>query len=242
MVKKDYGQFQIEQLNPIQIEAALKKRSLIYLPLGAMEWHGMHLPIGLDSLTSHGVCLRAAEKTGGLVMPPLYYGMTGSIWHHPYTILIEEEEVLLQILMTTLQRLETDNIEKVVIFTGHFALKQLEMLARLEERWNAQKRVLDVIVMSISECPNVTMKADHGAIFETSILAQIKPGLVRLENLPDKDVEPANDPEGNSMGDHRRDRNNVLFGVFGDDPRFYDKDEAETLFDTIVEWVAEIVE
>ena len=174
-------------------------------------------------------------------MPPFYYGMTGSIWNHPYTILIEDEMVLLNILMTTLKRLETDKIDKVIIFTGHFALKQLEMLAVLKARWKVEKISLELTVMSISECPAISIKADHGAIFETSVMAQIQADLVQLKNLPDKDEVPANDPEGNSMGDHRRDIHNVLFGVFGDDPRFYDHDKAKILFNNIVEWVAESV-
>jgi len=242
MRNKNYSQFQIERLNPIQIQSAFRKRSLVYLPLGAIEWHGLHLPIGLDSLTSHGICLSVADKMGGLVMPPLYYGMTGSIWNHPYTILIEQEMVLLNILMTTLKRLETDKIEKVIIFTGHFALKQLELLSVLKEKWKAEKITLELTVLSISECPRIDMKADHGAIFETSVLAQIKPDLVQLQNLPNKEDVPANDPEGNSMGDHRRDIHNVLFGIFGDDPRYYDNDKAEILFKNIVEWVAESVD
>jgi len=242
MGNKDYCQFQIERLNPVQIQSAFKNRSLVYVPLGAIEWHGLHLPIGLDSLTSHGICLRVADKMGGLVMPPFYYGMTGSIWNHPYTILIEDDMVLLNILMTTLKRLETDKIDKVIIFTGHFSLKQLEMLSVLKEKWNVEKISLELAILSISECPKIDMKADHGAIFETSVLAQIMPDLIRLQNLPDKDDAPANDPEGNSMGDHRRDRHNVLFGIFGDDPRYYDSGQAEIMFNNIVDWVAESVE
>ena len=242
MGNKDYSQFQIERLNPVEIQSAFKNRSLVYLPLGALEWHGLHLPIGLDSFTSHGICLRVANKKGGLVFPPLYYGMTGSIWSHPYTILIEDEKVLLNILLTTLKRLETDNIEKVIIFTGHFSLKQLEMLAVLKEKWKVEKISLELTVLSISECPRIDVKADHGAIFETSVMSQIQPILVQLKNLPDKDEVPANDPEGNSMGAHRRDKHNVLFGVFGDDPRCYDNEMAEILVDNLVEWVAESVE
>ena len=104
--------YQIERLNPIQIEKELAINSLIYIPLGALEWHGKHFPLGLDSFTSHGICLSAVEKTRGLVMPPLYYGLTGSIWHHPYTILLEDDEVFLTILRTTLKRLESSGIKK----------------------------------------------------------------------------------------------------------------------------------
>ena len=86
-----FEEYQLERLIPEQIYAALSKKSIIYMPLGAIEWHGLHLPIGLDGMTSHGLCLHTASRLGGLVMPPLYYGMTGSIGHHPWTILLEEE-------------------------------------------------------------------------------------------------------------------------------------------------------
>ncbi len=58
---------QIERLRPHQIAAALAERSLIYVPLGTIEWHCHHLPVGLDGLTAHGLCLIAAEQTGALV-------------------------------------------------------------------------------------------------------------------------------------------------------------------------------
>jgi len=237
MDNKELQNHQIERLNPIQIEKELAVNALVYLPLGAIEWHGKHLPIGLDSFTAHGICLRAAKETNGLVMPPLYYGMTGSIWHHPYTILIEEDDVFLNILITTLKRLEASGVKKVMLFTGHFASRQLEALAALNIKWEAIKETLNISILSISDCPNVRIEADHGALFETSVLAQIHPQLVKLGNLPSKEEVPANDLEGNSKGNHRRDPDNVLFGVFGDDPRDYKQEQAKIILKEIISWV-----
>ena len=228
---------QIERLNPIQIEKELDANSLVYIPLGAIEWHGKHLPIGLDSFTSHGICLRAAKETNGLVMPPLYYGMTGSIWHHPYTILVEDDDVFLNILVTTLQRLEASGVKKVMLFTGHFTTRQLEALATLNIKWESIKETLNISILSISDCPNVAIEADHGALFETSVLAQLHPEMINLDNLPTKEDVPANDLDGNSKGNHRRDPNNVLFGVFGDDPRDYQEEQAKRILKEIINWV-----
>ena len=237
MEKTELEHYQIERLNPLQIEAELAKNSLVYIPLGALEWHGLHLPIGLDSFTSHGICLRAAKVTNGLVMPPLYYGMTGSIWHHPHTILLEEDAVFLTILLTTLKRLEANSVKEVVVFTGHFALRQLEALEELKKEWESMNKSLKILVLSISDCPNVNMEADHGAIFETSVLSQLHPELVNLDNLPSKEEVPANDLEGNSKGNHRRDPSNVLFGIFGDDPRNFKEEQAKELMEEITNWV-----
>lgn len=226
----------IEQLHPREISKEINRSSIVYIPLGALEWHGLHLPIGLDGMTSHGFCLRAAEQMGGLVMPPLYYGMTGSIGHHPWTILLEKEESFLSIIRDTLNRLEDMEVSLAVLFTGHFGRRQLAALDLLKSRWSQESHTLTILVLSINQCPDATMKGDHGAIFETSLLNELHPSLVRLNRLPDVDEHPADDPDGNSWGDHRRDPANVLFGILGDDPRHYNKKNGKDLFDTVLTW------
>jgi creatinine amidohydrolase len=62
---------QLELLRPHEIRDRLAERAVVYLPLGTIEWHSEHLPVGLDALTAHGVCLRAAALDGGVVYPPL---------------------------------------------------------------------------------------------------------------------------------------------------------------------------
>lgn len=239
--KERLAPLQMECLAPQEIEAALAKRSLVYIPLGALEYHGPHLPIGLDGMTAHGVSLHSCEVTGGLVMPPLYYGMTGSIGHHPWTILIENEATLKNILLDTLHRLEDFEVSKVVIFTGHFGRRQLALLNELQLEWNSPDRSLSLICASISDLPDVTMKGDHAAIFETSVLARLRPDLVHIDRLPNIEKFPANDPEGDSWGNHRRNVDNVLFGILGDDPRNYDEEQAKGLFNTIVSGLVYVV-
>ncbi len=51
---------QVELLLPHEISEALAARSVVYLPLGSIEYHSHHLPVGLDGLNAHGVCTRAA--------------------------------------------------------------------------------------------------------------------------------------------------------------------------------------
>ncbi|MCB0686440.1 MAG: creatininase family protein [Saprospiraceae bacterium] len=231
-----YEHLQLERLIPEQIYASLNKRSIVYIPLGAIEWHGLHLPIGLDSMTSHGLCLRMADKVGGLVMPPLYYGMTGSIGHHPWTILLEQESTFLAIIRDTLNRLEAFDVKLAVVFTGHFGKRQLAALEQLNKDWPRESHSMKLLVLSINQCPEAEMKGDHGAIFETSLLKQLHPDLVQMDKLPHQKAFPANDPDGDSWGPHRRDPQNILFGILGDDPRDYDDKKAQKLLKTICDW------
>ena len=238
----NFEKYQLERLIPEQIYSGLADKSIIYIPLGAIEWHGLHLPIGLDSMTSHGICLRVAATIGGLVMPPLYYGMTGSIGHHPWTILLEQESTFLAILRDTLARLEAFDVKLAVVFTGHFGKRQLTSLDILKKEWADEKHTMKFLVLAINQCPESTMIGDHGALFETSLLNQLHPDLVHMDKLPDLKSRPADDPEGDSWGVHRRDPDNVLFGILGDDPRAYDEGKAKELLASIINWLSDQVE
>ena len=47
----------------------------VFLPLGATEQHGRHMALGVDAILPTAICERAARAVGGLVAPPLTYGV-----------------------------------------------------------------------------------------------------------------------------------------------------------------------
>ncbi|MCL5269182.1 MAG: creatininase family protein [bacterium] len=63
-----------ERLRPAMIRDAREADPVAYVPVGTIEWHGLHNPVGLDTLKAHQLCIRCAQAGGGLVFPPLYYG------------------------------------------------------------------------------------------------------------------------------------------------------------------------
>lgn len=69
-----YHEVRYERMRPAQIRAAREECPAVYLPIGTLEWHGLHNPVGLDALKAHALCVRCAEAAGGLVFPPLWYG------------------------------------------------------------------------------------------------------------------------------------------------------------------------
>ena len=70
MLKK----FLIEEMAPQEITEALKETETVIVPLGTMEQHATHLPVGTDVIIPITVAKRVAEKTKVLVAPPIYYG------------------------------------------------------------------------------------------------------------------------------------------------------------------------
>lgn len=61
-------------LRPKEIVARRTECPVVYIPIGTIEWHGVHNATGADSLQAEGIAVRCTELGGGLVFPPLYYG------------------------------------------------------------------------------------------------------------------------------------------------------------------------
>ncbi len=63
-----------DELRPHEFRKRLAERPIAYLPLGTLEWHGEHLPLGSDAMQSEGLMVQCARRFGGIVMPPIYLG------------------------------------------------------------------------------------------------------------------------------------------------------------------------
>ena len=75
-VISNLGSMCIERMRPEQIHQCRKKADVAFLPLGALEWHGLHNSIATDAVKSHYICCLAAGKLGGgAVFPPLVWGV-----------------------------------------------------------------------------------------------------------------------------------------------------------------------
>lgn len=69
---------QLELLRPGEILAERERCSIVYLPVGPLEWHGPAMPYGTDALLAQSLARCAAERTGGVVMPTLFIARSAS--------------------------------------------------------------------------------------------------------------------------------------------------------------------
>ena len=59
-----------EHLREEEFDSAIERSGgLCVLPIGCLEKHGQHLPVGTDWTIAHGVCARAAELEDAVVFP-----------------------------------------------------------------------------------------------------------------------------------------------------------------------------
>jgi creatinine amidohydrolase len=226
---ESFQSVRVEFMRPSQIRQALAIRSVAFLPIGATEFHQEHLPIGLDGLNAQGVACEAASERGGIVLPTLFVGTGGGHKDYPWTIMMDGDAEIRAILQKTLQRLNEFGVKVAVLFTGHFAPEQLEMIESIASTWKQTGRSMKVLALAINMPLESALSPDHAGVFETTVLSKFFKETIDLGELPSLSDSPAIDPDGDPYGLHRHDPEHVLWGVFGPDPRKYDSAAADAL-------------
>ena len=109
-----------EDLTREQIAAARDAGAVVALPVGAIEQHGGHMPVGTDSLLSRAVTGRAAELASAtvLVAPPLPYGFSPHHLAHAGTISLRLSTYL-SVLRDMATSLAETGFRRIVFVNGH---------------------------------------------------------------------------------------------------------------------------
>jgi len=63
-----------KEMNREEFAAAMKRNPVVVLPIGSMEAHGTHLPLGTDTYEIDFVIDRLSKKLDLLVLPTIDYG------------------------------------------------------------------------------------------------------------------------------------------------------------------------
>ncbi|MET3696251.1 creatinine amidohydrolase [Bacillus oleivorans] len=108
--------FQFE--NSYEVKEKIQKSQIAILPIGAVEAHGPHLPLGTDNLLAERLSERVAEKTGAFVLPTLPYGQVWSLKNFPGSINISNE-TLISLLVDMGISLYEQGFRVFVMLNGH---------------------------------------------------------------------------------------------------------------------------
>jgi len=155
----------IEEMRPRELRRAIGKHPLCYVPMGLIEWHGNHNPLGTDMTRAHYICVQAAEKSGGVVLPAQYIGgpgysaYEGTITYRPKLV----EEFLVQ----TMQNLEKMGFKIVIIFMSHCGPAQDQAFERAVHRFTSSSK-LKVALVKYQDLFDQD-RSGHGGSGETSI-------------------------------------------------------------------------
>lgn len=209
-----------EEMLPHEFEEALRQFPIAYVPVGSLEWHGRHLALGNDTLKSYGILLRTAEKYGGIVVPPTYWGHMEH-WKpgcHPGL----PPEIVDGLFAAIFRGLVTVGFKVVIGVTGHDVKEQVDSLQKAVASISADGTAAGFAMMEghLYDLPGDKM--DHAAHWETSILMYLRPDLVDMDRI--KNEELTNEDGAKEAG------------IWGRDPR---TDASRELGEKIVARIAD---
>ncbi|MFC4619065.1 creatininase family protein [Camelliibacillus cellulosilyticus] len=108
-----------EHENAGDFKATVKKaKKTVLLPVGAVEAHGPHLPLGTDNLLAERLAERVAQETGALQLPTLSYGQVWSLRHFPGSINISNS-TLIQMIVDIGKSLYFQGFRIFAMVNGH---------------------------------------------------------------------------------------------------------------------------
>jgi creatinine amidohydrolase len=168
---------------------------LCVLPMGCIERHGPHLPVGTDQIVADAVAKRAAEIEPAVVFPGYYFGKIFTARHCPGTVALTRH-LLLPLLESVCDEIARNGFTKLLIANGHggnvsvlrFFLRSLleeprdyvvyasnyyEMDEGPRQRWH-ELRSSDF--------------GGHADEMETCVMLHLRPELVHLEAITDADA------------------------------------------------------
>ena len=110
---------QLEELTSPQFaEAVALSGGVCVIPLGIIEKHSRHLPLGTDLFEARAAVITAAKKEYAVVFPPYYTGQIFEAKHQPGTIAYSND-LMWQMLEETCNELSRNGLKKIILFNGH---------------------------------------------------------------------------------------------------------------------------
>src|ERR1700712_336539 len=88
------------------------------LPIGILEKHGPHVPIGSDLIQVREWAARATKKEYSVVFPDYFYGQINEA-RHQYGSFALPPTLILQLLEATCDEIARNGFDKIVIINGH---------------------------------------------------------------------------------------------------------------------------
>jgi creatinine amidohydrolase len=184
----------LAELTSAALEELRERRPVALWPVGAVEPHGPHAPLGTDVLISVGMCERAAarlDEPPAIVLPPLPFGVTryGAAFAGAIGI---SEGTLRAIVLDVAAALAEQGFRRLVIVNNHFEPEQVATLRAAADEAGAL--YLDLVRRRYAErlTDEFRRGSCHAGRYETSLVLADAPRLVdrrAMAGLPALEVD-----------------------------------------------------
>jgi creatinine amidohydrolase len=186
-----------------EYEQRVADGAVVFLPVGATEQHGPHLPMGTDAIFAERMSEEVAREMNGMVLPVIRYGYksqarSGGGQTFPGTTSLDGA-TLTTMVRDIIRELARHGVRKLVVLDGHyenqwflteaielaqreFALQGYRMKIVRAEYWDFTPQAVYDQVFD-GDFPGVDL--EHAALIETSMMLYWHPQWVRRDKIPD---------------------------------------------------------
>lgn len=107
------------EMNREELRAAHENKSVVVIPVGAIEQHGTHLPVDTDINNAFELAARTARARSDLIVaPPIWWGVSA---HHLYLpgVLTLTSETFIKLVQEICLSIRHHRFERIVLLNGH---------------------------------------------------------------------------------------------------------------------------
>ncbi|MBY0348099.1 MAG: creatininase family protein [Hydrotalea flava] len=160
------------------------------LPIGILEKHGPHVPIGSDLIRVREYAARATKKEYAVVFPDYFYGQINEARHQPGVFALKER-VVWDLLEATCDEIARNGFKKIIIINGHGGNPELIryfIQTRLEQPHNYAVYFFEphsdsAYLQQLKTLHQSPLSTDmHAGENETSELLYLRPDLVKMDS------------------------------------------------------------
>jgi len=185
-----FPEVRLDRLTTPAIAERIRSDAPLFFPIGTLEAHGRHLPVGTDTLCAEGVATALARRLGGIVAPPFAYGLTNLLAQSAPASFYPESQWG-EFIEATLRGFRRHGFRKLIVVNGHGGNRPpLQSLVRklVRERDTA---LCVVHWWKLSETAAQAVYGGlggHAAVEETAAMAAMYPeSVVQAQYCPESD-------------------------------------------------------
>ena len=199
-----------------EVEEAVKNNAIVLFPVGVVEAHGPHLPLGADIFAALNQALemkRYFEAEGGacVVAPPYYFGGTQAMTRQFAGTFTSSAENIIAAMSDILASLDRFGFQKTVILNAHGddlhrmavlnTIKEANKKLKMKTYWpeyeddvpyrgfrGDEDYLIKITPMQLDEAFEIEKWPEdefdiHASAFETALMMNICPDMVRTEKI-----------------------------------------------------------
>lgn len=174
------------ELRPDELERIRAAAPVAYLPWGGLDWHGPHLPLGLDGLVAEAVAERAVRRTGGVLLPVTSW--PAASMPHPASVGLSGA-TLRAVLDEIFAGLARGGWRVAVVISGHYGPAHDLVTMSAAEHAIERRGLLALTIPPLALVDEEML--DHGGLWESSVLLALRPDLVDMVALGAGPLHPS---------------------------------------------------